>query len=1685
MSPFNRHCRAVASAILVSAVLAVPPPASFAQDAMGVAARELERRSVEVERLRAAQRLRVERGMAHAQMPSTMYASTPDPAPPPHAVPLDIKRAPAPERSAADGPRPPVESPGYRIPLFVSASDASGAEGYVRIINRSDGAGEVRIEGYDDAGVRHGPVTLSVGAGEAVHLSATDLEQGSAAKGLTGRLGSGEGDWRLEMTSALDIEVLAYVRGGDGFLSAMHDVVPRDESGHRVVWFNAGGEVVQASRLRVINPGSEVAEVRIEGIDDAGVSSAGAVVVTVPAQGARTLTARELESGEGEGLGGALGTGTGRWRLVVSSAQAIEVMSLIASAAGHLANVSTVPGPVGYGEGGASTVHLVPWLPPAQHAAHGGVQGVVRIVNRSGDAGEVRIEGYDDAGVASAVVAVALGAREAVELTSEELEGGSAEKGLSGGIGAGEGDWWLRLTTSLDIEVGAYVRAHDGALSSVHDVVARVGGAHRVGTFNPAGETSQASRLRIVNPGAEAAEVRIEGIDDGGRGSGGAVTFTLAAGAVRTLGAVELESGEGVSGGLGDGEGRWRLEVSADAPIEVMSPLVGPGGHLSNLSTTPRATEPPESAEGVFAAHVSAPVVQGKCVACHVEGGRAGTTRLLFEPETHPEHQALNLRAFEDLVAAIDDGADYILNKVQGVGHGGGVQVAAGTVDYENMERFLALLGEEVTAVAITPQTLFETVTMAPVRKTLRRAALLFAGRTPTEAEYAAAQGGSAALRETIRGLMTGPEFHEFLIRGANDRLLTEKNTGEPLLNDDNDRQFVAFTNEAYRRKKAAFDSGVQRNVHQYWQWNVSVQYGVRRAPLALIAHVVENDRPYTEILTADYIMANPWAAEAYGAPTDHFDDPEDIHEFKPSGIQSYYRQGDGFEYTRYPEYLVSRVLNPGPLSTVYPHAGILNTKSYLQRYPTTATNRNRARSRWTYYHFLGLDIEKSASRTTDPVALADTNNPTMHNPACTVCHVIMDPVAGAFQNYGDRGLYKNQWGGVDSLDQYYKEAGGEEREIRTDSWETRETLSWPMFLPAGSQTLRVLYTNDYYDPDTGDDGHVYLDRVRVIDARGGELVSHEFEDLGSPIPYSGGNEFSCGEKRRNPAGEFDHLDLWNGGVRCAFFIDAEVPSDGTYHVEVVAWMSGSSVHYEPDGSARLSVALNAYEAGDTWYRDMRAPGLAGTLAPNSDNSVQWLAGQIVADDRFAEAAVKFWWPAIMGSEVAEPPADEGDADFEGLLLAANAQGAEVTRLAQGFRRGFRRGARAYNLKDLLVEIVLSKWFRADALEDTDPVRQVALRDAGAKRLLTPEELARKTVSLTGIQWNRHTPVSDAYRGESSALTNEYRLLYGGIDSDGITERARDITSVMAGVAKRHAARVSCAVVTRELYLIPDAERNLFGGIDLAARPGVEAEGSFEIGTGSGETQTLSLSAELTPGAKTVRLTYPNDYWDEATDTHRDVYVDRLVLRDEAGEIVATQELEELEPSGDCNRPNGDHYALWCGGSVKVPIDVPSEGTYTVEVVAWATQAGDELARLTIAVESEVEGTRGENAIRSKLVELYDKLLGTQVTPRSPQIEPAYQLFVEELERAREDEDTWFNPWDCNWAWDQSFFEGLLDGAVVEYEDENTGWQWNNYDWDRLGAFLNARDWSDFHHTARAWAVVLAYLLMDYRYLYL
>ena len=132
--------------------------------------------------------------------------------------------------------------------------------------------------------------------------------------------------------------------------------------------------------------------------------------------------------------------------------------------------------------------------------------------------------------------------------------------------------------------------------------------------------------------------------------------------------------------------------------------------------------------------------------------------------------------------------------------------------------------------------------------------------------------------------------------------------------------------------------------------------------------------------------------------------------------------------------------------------------------------------------------------------------------------------------------------------------------------------------------------------------------------------------------------------------------------------------------------------------SFRLGAAL--YKEGDTWYRDMRSPGFDGESAPNPDNSLQWLAERLVADERFGEATVKFWWPAIMGGEVAVPPEESRMTPISRVCCWRRTRMPPRWNGWQGDSGAASVVSHAWNLKDLLVEIVLSKWFRAEAFTD-------------------------------------------------------------------------------------------------------------------------------------------------------------------------------------------------------------------------------------------------------------------------------------------------------------------------------------------------------------------------------------------------
>ena len=1504
---------------------------------------------------------------------------------------------------------PSVGLPGAEDALTAWLPATTPGEALLRIANRSPKPGTATL--YQAGDRPQEPLTLHLGANGATTLTASDLEFGNPAKGLAQGFGATSGNRRVTVRSQLELDVLAYVRSPSGTVSATHDTAPRTAPNRHVVAMFPAGAANAEGRLRLTNRSDAPAAVNIKGVDDEGRASQPATL-TLPANATQTLTSAQLAWGAPE-LDGWFGAGRGHWRLSIWSNAPLEVAGLLATPAGGLANISAAssatstdqrfPHPIGDLNGDGMDDVLLRhvdgrWMyyPMNGRTPIESQRGMVAL-ERSANWQLTGIGDMDGDGKEDVLLRHTDGRWKGYLMDGKTVLDSGSIAGLQtdpvwnvAGLGDLDGnrktDVVLRhpdgqwLHAPLDgLTVAPNIAVEPNLTKSVKWSVAGIADLNGDGRddillrhedgrwhyYPMNGSLSGPGRGSVTGVTnsldwhlAGLGDLNGDGRDDillrhiegrwtyhpmNGRnvmaGKGG-LSLTPNT-AWRMAGAGDLNGDGNDDALLRHEDGRWTYY-----PLDGRTILAGRGtaGITRNPDWSTKGPEPDpdeaeaggpdhedETAESVFHASIAS-IVETKCATCHRDGGVSGNTRLVFATGTN--QQTANLNTFEDFLAKVDEGATLILNKVQGVSHGGGIQLAAGTDGFAAMERFLALLqGGPDGGPSVTPATLFDGVKMEPARSTLRRAAIVFAGRIPTDAEYESIKtGGIGSLRKAIRGLMQGPNFHEFLIRNANDRLLTDRHLDDYTIG--NDGFFVDFDNE-FRRLNEIESYGPE---HFYWE--TRVQYGAGRAPLELIAHVTENDLPYTEVLTAPYIMANPWAAKAYGADTE-FDDATNVHEFDPSEIARYYRNCDGKE-SDFNQANGLRVLDPGPCPTDYPHAGVLNTTVFLKRYPTTATNRNRARSRWTYYHFLGLDIEKSASRTTDPVALADTNNPTMHNAACTVCHSVLDPVAGAFQNYGDEGLYRDQWGGTDSLDDLYKEDRGVPMSVTATSSDTPQSLAWPLHLAERRKQIAVDFVNDFYDDQTGDDGFIYLDKARVIDGDGKTVVGYEFESLGPPIAPWG----PCGEVRG------DHLALWNGGApNCTIWMDVDVPSAGQYQVEVTAWADRFEQYEE--GFAQVAVSVDTYRGGDTWYRDMRHPGFDGERAPNADNSAQWLAKRIVADTRFAEATVKFWWPAIMGSDVVEPPS-EGDPDFQGRLLASNAQAAEVERLAGAFRRGFGGGKR-YNLKDLLTEIALSKWFRADVLPGGSPVRAIALTNAGANRLLAPEELARKTLALTGFDWLRQRPNRWTRPGDRANWTNaehRYGLLYGGIDSDGITQRGRDLTSIMAGVAKRHATASACAIAMKEFYLIAEEQQRLFKGIDPTASPG--------------------RSGVITPAAQRL--------------------------------------------------------------------------------------------------------------IRAKLVELHQKLLGVEATPTSPDIDGAYELFVEVWSRHRNDGDD-FNTRNCEPFADQHYFDGVADHLWREELDENgdpKGW-----DWERLFKFLRETEMPDPHGLARTWMVILAYLMTDPRYLHL
>lgn len=218
-----------------------------------------------------------------------------------------------------------------------------------------------------------------------------------------------------------------------------------------VIWLMPpASNASQQGFIRVTNLTSGAVNVTVRGFDDAGTQAAGSPTFSLGPYETKPFNSLDLENGNpAKGLNGALGKGTGNWRLVFESTGAIDVSALIRTPDGFLTSVHD-PDP---NKIQVSRFHVLQTVNPAENINQ---ISVMRLVNPWDSATKVTIYATDDAGGSfprAGESSLVLPARAAVELSSGELESGAPAKGFGVGLGDGAGKWNVTVVADIPIKV--------------------------------------------------------------------------------------------------------------------------------------------------------------------------------------------------------------------------------------------------------------------------------------------------------------------------------------------------------------------------------------------------------------------------------------------------------------------------------------------------------------------------------------------------------------------------------------------------------------------------------------------------------------------------------------------------------------------------------------------------------------------------------------------------------------------------------------------------------------------------------------------------------------------------------------------------------------------------------------------------------------------------------------------------------------------------------------------------------------------------------------------------------------------------------------------------------------------------------------------------------------------------------
>lgn len=379
-----------------------------------------------------------------------------------------------------------------------------------------------------------------------------------------------------------------------------------------------------------------------------------------------------------------------------------------------------------------------------------------------------------------------------------------------------------------------------------------------------------------------------------------------------------------------------------------------------------------------FQKEVWSKFMSSDCTNCHINGGQADKTDFVLQTEAQTGFIDANITVLRDVASFERDGESIVLLKpTNSIAHDGGKIFEKDSDEYRALVGMIERFDEPVQCGESSQiEEHFSGVELLTPNETFRKATLNVGGRLPTAAEdFRIATGGEEALDAELNMLLQEEPFYERLEGIFNDMFLTDRYLGRDNALDLLDPDY--YPNAQWFEEDEDIPNQFAGENQEFLEGaRMYTNNSMARENLKLASYLVRNDRPFTEIVTADYMVMNPYTARAYGVEDIRFEDPLNPNEWQMGRIPA------------------------------HPHSGVLTSPMWLNRFPTTATNRNRHRSRMVYWFFLATDVMKLADRPLDPTNITSFN-PTRENANCNVCHAVIDPVAGALQNWNEEGSYQ------------------------------------------------------------------------------------------------------------------------------------------------------------------------------------------------------------------------------------------------------------------------------------------------------------------------------------------------------------------------------------------------------------------------------------------------------------------------------------------------------------------------------------------------------------------------------------------------------------------------------------------------------------------------------------------------------